>query len=241
MLITKDMKLAAVIHANYMLIPIITRFEIRFGFGDDDIETVCKKNKINSAFFLEILNTFNNREYKSKKKLENISMKTIIDFLLKSHSYYNNEKIPYIKSLIHELKWTDNNGEENKRLIESFFERYCNEVLEHTKQEEKVIYPYALEIEDAYINGMNNGQIDSSKIKNIQEYIEEHEGLDEALLDLKNIIIKYLPPADNHQLVNRILEELFKLETDLINHTGIENKLMIPELLHMEKELKLIN
>jgi regulator of cell morphogenesis and NO signaling len=62
--------------------------------------------------------------------------------------------------------------------------------------------------------------------------------LDEKLLDLKNIIIKYLPPAKNQEIVNDLLIELFKLEKELSDHTGIENKVLIPKLKALEKAVK---
>ena len=52
MLLEKDMKLADVIHHDYNLIPVISRFGIMLGFGDSSIENICNEKQINIDFFL---------------------------------------------------------------------------------------------------------------------------------------------------------------------------------------------
>ena len=42
--ITRDMKMADVIHLDYTLLPVITRFGINLGFGDRTVEKVCLEN-----------------------------------------------------------------------------------------------------------------------------------------------------------------------------------------------------
>lgn len=72
----------------------------------------------------------------------------------------------------------------------------------------------------------------------ITNYAEEHNNIEEKLTDLKNIIIKYLPPADNQDVVFRILQKLFKLENDLNYHAAIEERILVPKIMAMEKKLE---
>jgi len=72
----------------------------------------------------------------------------------------------------------------------------------------------------------------------METYEREHDDVEEKLLDLKNIIIKYLPaPADN-RFYNQILFNLFRLEADLNEHSRIENTVLIPAIRGMEQDLK---
>ncbi len=240
MLITRDVKLAELIHENYLLIPVITRFGIKFGIGDKNIGQVCKENKVNVDFFLEIINLFNDKEYEPARSLKSFSLQLIIEYLLESHKYYNDLKVPKIESLINKLKWYDESEEKNRSLLKNFFAEYRKEVLEHTKHEETDIYPYIIEVEKCYINKTVPEELKNKiQIHPITEYEGEHGDLDSALLDLKNIIIKYLPPANNQYVINEILSEIFKLENDLRDHTQIENKVLIPKVNEMEKEIML--
>lgn len=74
----------------------------------------------------------------------------------------------------------------------------------------------------------------------ILAYEEEHDNMEEKLVDLKNIMIKYLPEPFNHETVNRIIAELFWLEKDLHDHARIEDKVLVPKVKELESRLKAI-
>ncbi|MCD6555602.1 MAG: hemerythrin domain-containing protein [Bacteroidales bacterium] len=239
MIITKDTKLANVIFQNYHLIPIVSRFGIKFGFGDKSVAQICRQYKINPNFFLEIVNAFNDKEYLPYKKLINMPISLTVSYLLKSHHYYNKIKLPNIEKLIELLEWEGEEAGKNKSVLKKFFSQYLKEVNEHTTNEEKEIYPYVLELEKNF----NKTKLDSSfieklKKKSIKDYADTHDELNSALLDLKNIMIKYLQPAKNKEITELILTEIFKLEADMKDHTKLENNVIVPVADMMEVELK---
>ncbi len=234
--------MAEVIHHNFQLIPIISRFNIKLGFGDKTVEEVCGMNKINSDFFVEIVNAFNNPEYLSSEKSSKIPLHLIVDYLLKSHRYFNSEKLPLIERLINRLEWKDVGHSKNKEILTKFFNQYRKEVQEHTLNEEREVYPYILYLEDCHNKLMQDKKYEFfGGNKTIKGYQETHDELNIALLDLKNIIIKYLPAADNTEIVEKILMEIFRLEKDMTDHTRIEDTVLIPKANKIEKLLKTSN
>ncbi|MBN1951178.1 MAG: LuxR family transcriptional regulator, partial [Bacteroidales bacterium] len=60
---TASMKMAELIHQNYLLLPILNRFDIQLGFKDRTIREVCESEGINTDFFLVIVNSFHDHEY----------------------------------------------------------------------------------------------------------------------------------------------------------------------------------
>ena len=54
-------------------------------------------------------------------------------------------------------------------------------------------------------------------------------------LYLKTIMIKYLTPPLNTSLYHKIIQLLFMLEQDLNYHSRIEDKVLIPKMISMEK------
>ncbi|MCF6183014.1 MAG: hemerythrin domain-containing protein [Bacteroidales bacterium] len=240
MLITKNIKPADVILQNYHLIPIISRFGIKFGFGDKNVEQICKQYGIHTDFFLEIVNAFNDKDYNPYEKLRNMSLSLTVSYLLKSHYYYNKVKLPFIENLIDSLEWEEEDNVKNKNVLKKFFSQYRKEVTEHTANEETEIYPYVLELEQNYNNTGKTASslLEKLKTKSIKDYAETHDELNSSLLDLKNIIIKYLQPAKNQDVTEQILIEIFKLEKDLTDHTELENNVVIPVAERMETELK---
>lgn len=239
MQIYKDMKMADIIHLNYQLLTLLERFDISLGFGDKTVEQVCDEMEVNVDFFLEIVNSYHDPNYFPKQNLQSFPVNLIIKYLQKTHNYYLEKKIPLIESYIQELINTCNTeNRSNLRLVEQFFKGYKDELDNHIQREENKVQPYVLEIENAYKNmhlpeslwyQMNEYSID--------DFEDEHDNMEDKLYDLKNIIIKYLPPITNKDLCNNILFELFRLEADLNDHARIEDKVLVPKVRMMEKEL----
>ena len=62
--------------------------------------------------------------------------------------------------------------------------------------------------------------------------------MDEKMFDLKNIIIKYLPPNYDSNIGNSLLSSLFMFEKDMNNHSRIEDKILIPKVRQLEKLIR---
>ncbi|MCG8410319.1 MAG: hemerythrin domain-containing protein [Bacteroidales bacterium] len=230
--------MADVIHLNYHTLSVLNRFNIYLGFGDKTIEEVCNDKNVDINFFLEIVNTFVDKEYFPKKQLQTFSVSLITDYLKKTHQFYHEVKVPEIESLINEMIETCYTQKENIVLLKKFFNEYKQELLNHTQREEEVVYPYTLSIEKAY----NQEKIDSSVVDLMKNYSinifkTEHDDIEEKLYDLKNILIKYLPQPKNVQLCNKLIHELFILEQDLNDHSVIEDKVLVPKIRAMEKHI----
>jgi regulator of cell morphogenesis and NO signaling len=55
------------------------------------------------------------------------------------------------------------------------------------------------------------------------------------MFDLKNILIKYLPPDYDLNIGNSLLASLFMFEKDMKNHARIEDKILVPKVRMLEK------
>lgn len=238
-MITADKKMADLIHLNYLLVSVITRFGIRLGFGDKTIAEVCEENAVNTEFFLEIVNSFHDKEYFPGKHLQGFSIRLIIDYLGNTHHYYLDEKIPEIEHLIDQMINECYSHHKHAHLLRSFFKEYKEELISHISREDETVFPYAIEVEDAFLSGKRHKLKEiSQKGYHIDEYRSEHNNIEEKLFDLKNIIIKYLPSPENQALCSRVLSALFVLEQDMNDHSRIEDNVLIPKVVLMEKSIQ---
>ncbi|MGD2033899.1 MAG: hemerythrin domain-containing protein [Bacteroidales bacterium] len=239
MLLNKNTKMAEVIHVNYLVLPILERFDIQLGFGDKTIREVCSDRNVNVDFFLEIINSFNDHHYFPEAQFKTFPLRSIIQYIQKSHNYYLDNKIPQIESLIQKLKdLSEVSQKEQVELIEKFFQEYKDEIIIHIQNEENDVFPYILTIDDA----ISEQRIDESLKKLVHErsikyFIDTHTNIEDKLYDLKNIIIKYLPPAKDHTISNALLFELFRLERDLNDHARMEDKVLAPKVQYLESQI----
>jgi regulator of cell morphogenesis and NO signaling len=232
------MKMADLVHANYLFVPIMNRFGIQLGFGDKTIKQVCDTNSVNCNFFIEIVNAYHDQSYYPKFDVDSFPLEDALSYLSNSHKAYMELKLPKIEAFLDDIINTlaDKN---HMILLKNFFGEYKQELTAHIEREEKVVYPYVLNVFQQF----NKEKPDSDFVEqmlnySIHDYSNEHDNVEEKLFDLKNIIIKYLPPSQIPGLCNNLLFELFRLERDLNDHTMIEEKIVVPMILVMEDSIK---
>jgi len=238
MFITKDMKMSDAIHYNYLLLPVINRLGVQLGFGDLTIEAVCKQEEIDVDFFLVIINAFLDHDINKTLKIQEVSIEKVITYLKATHQYYIKRMIPEIENRINALIQHLDIDQKQFLLVKNFFEEYKNEFYTHIDLEEKTIYPYVVNVYQAF----NNNELDENLAYRIQTcpieaYAKEHSDIESKLFDLKNILIKYLPQPQDSYLRNAVLTALFKLENDLNDHSRIENMVLVPLIGEMERKL----
>jgi regulator of cell morphogenesis and NO signaling len=237
--IKSSTQLADAIHQNIFLLPVLNRFGIQLGFGNKTVEQICTEQGINIQFFLEIVNSFLDKDYFPQSELQLFPLSLIIDYITRSHTFYTKFKLPQIDGMINKL--LENANAANKKsykLIQEFFSEYSSELIEHIEKEEKYVHPYILKIDEAYRKkAITKDIIEKVKTDSIKKYVDDHDNVEDKLFDLKNLIIRYLPPADDYTLSNAILYDLFRLERDLNDHARIEEKVLVPKVQQLEKRI----
>lgn len=237
-IISPHTKMADVIHKDYLLLPVINRFGIQLGFGDKTVEQVCSDYKINPSFFLDIINTYHDEYYFPMEKMQLYPVDMIIDYLLKTHEYYKKQALPEIELKIERVKQSCSVNCENFDLIEEFYRKYKEELLFHLDNEEEKFFPYikALAQQEHNIDDLNNFR--KKYAFSYDVHSDEHENVQVKLLDLKNIIIKYLPPHYDQGLGNDLLSSLFVFEKDINDHERLEDVILLPALQRIEQKIE---
>ncbi len=241
-LLTSEMKMAEVIHHNFMLIPVLSRFGIRLGFAEKTVKLVCEEHQINSDFFLAIINTFNNESFFPEKKLQAFNILVILKYLRKTHIYYLESQLPMIEKNLDALIRSSKDHNDNLKLLKNFFLTYQKELDEHISREEILVFPYIERLYKLYHQDFDSKEYDETiKKYSINKYEEEHDNIDDKLGDLQNILIKYISDSYDEALCNTVISQLFSLEKDIKDHTRLEDNVLIPLVAEMENELKIKN
>lgn len=236
--INANMKMADVIHLDYLLLPIIGRFGIDLGFGNKTVKEICSEKDINIAFFLEIMNSYHNQDYFIEDQFQNYPLTLIVDYLKNTHAYYVNTKIPELELMVQQF--IDSSSEENKinnKLIADFFEEYKLELIRHLRHEESTVFPYTHTLEKVLRSSIPPELLKKIKEKPFRDDDDDHGKLEEKLFDLKNLIIKFLPPVKRKDIMEKLLIELYRLEDDLNDHSRIEDKVLIPKVIQLEQKI----
>ncbi len=220
------MKFSELINANHHIILVLPRFGIALGCGEKSVEEVCEQYGIDVKFFLLVCNAYTFDSVPDNIEFEEADMSGLIPYLLACHKYYLEENIPHIAHHLEHIAavWP----EKDAKLLRGFFECYRNEIINHFKYEEEVVFPY--------INKLTAGERDNSF--SIEQFEENHSNIEDKLSDLTNIIIKYSPGSVISRDHVSVLLDLYRFAEDLDKHTLIENKILVPyvELLEVALE-----
>ena len=224
MLFTPKMKLADIISSNPSLVLILQRFRIELGFGEKSVAEVCRANGLSEQFFLLICNVYTNDRYlPSMEELQETDMSSLVPYLIASHSYYLDERIPHIERHLDRI--AEACPKNHKEILQRFFHDYKTEVQNHFLYEEKTVFPY--------IEALRKGE--SGDGYSINQFEENHSNIEDKLNDLTNIIIKYLPGNIMPKERVSVLFDIFQLSGDLNKHSLIEEKILIPYVETMER------
>lgn len=223
--IFKTSKMTDVILENYYIILVLERFGMQLGVRDKTVNEVCNDYKISPKVFITIANLNSTDSLKNNIDFNSFEIKSILDYLKKSHDYFLNSVLFEIERNIDLL--IKNNDKPEMLMVKDFFNNYKSEVLHHFDYENNTVFPYvhSLLADD-----------DSFREFSINEYHEHHDDIEETLYELKRLLIQHLPAHNDIEIRRKILHDLSDLESDLNIHTIIENEIIIPLVKELENK-----
>ncbi|MEG0950249.1 MAG: hemerythrin domain-containing protein [Bacteroidales bacterium] len=217
-------KMADLIQEDYRYLLTLDRFHLPLGFGNRTIGEVCKEREADLDLFLLVVNTLADPSYTESFPVDAIQIPRLVDFLKRTHAYFINYRLPRLHDMLREL--VEGADELHKSLLLEFFEKYEQEVRRHMDFEDKKVYPYVIERYEGVYQGKYN----------IDYYEKHHNDIEKKINDLRNIILKYLPPLPDVNRMNDLLYALFQAEEDLNRHTFIEEHLLFPAVKYYESK-----
>ncbi|MGL4293505.1 MAG: hemerythrin domain-containing protein, partial [Bacteroidales bacterium] len=146
----------------------------------------------------------------------------LVDFLKRTHAYFIHYRLPRLHEMLREL--IAGADELHQSLLLDFFSKYEQEVRRHMEFEDTKVYPYVIRRYEGSYRGKYN----------IDYYEKQHNDIEKKINDLRNIILKYLPPLPDVNRMNDLLYDLFQAEEDLNRHTFIEEHLLFPAVKYYE-------
>lgn len=215
-------KLSELIQANYKLLFVLRRMGVALGFGETNVEDMCRRYGISPDFFLMIcrIHSSDNTLLPSEW-IDRLKVGELVDYLHRSHLYYS-QQIPVLRSKIRRM--VEACEPIHLKILERFIDDYRHETDNHFAYEEETVFPY--------IRNLAEGRPGNGY--SIEQFERNHSNIDEKLGDLQNIILKYLPESCDADLRDEVLFDIFLLEEDLGKHTLLENQILIPYVAKLE-------
>ncbi len=220
---TASDRLRDIIDDNPLMLLVISRFSIPFGFGDATVGEVCKQNDVHTPTFLAVANLIAKKTYANY----DIDPNSLISYLKKAHSHFLDRSLPAIRRKLVEALYS-REVNDISFLILKYFDDYAVEVRAHMEYENDHLF--------TYVANLSEGK--SVKHFSLKHYSANHTDMADKLNELKDIIIRHYRRNDDSHLLNTVLYDIINTQNDLISHCSIENNLLVPAVYRLEKNRK---
>ena len=163
----------------------------------------------------------------------------LADYIVHVHHHYLKNQLPEIKTLL--LKFAEEHRKKYLYIadLEKIFLRFYKEMFPHLQQEEEIIFPYIRQITHAFESRESYAWL---LVKTLRKPIEEvmnheHVSIIRAVQKIRELTNNYTPQPQaciSHKVVFLKLKEL---DNDLMQHMHLENNILFPRAIEMEKIL----
>jgi regulator of cell morphogenesis and NO signaling len=238
--ISTQSKIKEIISENRLLEGVLFRFGIR-NPGNCTLQEASIDNKKNPYFVAAILKAFDENHAFPKKELASFPLLSLLDYLRQTHEYYLFKKMPEIEQSLGHLL---NSYPDSAPLFNSlarFFVVYKNELSRHIEEEEEYLFPYIEYLIKLKQHGTRVIKL-KEKLKNYSLgcFIYNHDEVEKNLMEVRQIISKYSPALSQALPFRIFLSQLETFEKDLIRHARVEDEVLVPKALWLEKYLNSI-
>lgn len=195
-----------------------------------------KDIKVDQDFIYALLEVFENERSFSPDAYQRFSLRTIIDYIQRTHQYYLTKKLCEIEQSINILLKDYEGDHPLLAVLTSFYKDYQHHLTEHIKVEEELVLPYIvhmLNLEEKKIS--EKEFLNTTQVFSLKKFIQNHHDTERDLSQVRNTIRQYNPPVTNQTPYRILLTQLQVFEKDLAVHALIEDYVLIPRALQLEK------
>lgn len=225
---------------NHFLEMVLARYDVLMSERNTKIEVIAKAKGVEIDFFVEILNLFDSEKPFSKDNLLHYNIPVVLDYLKRTHRYYLGKRLFELESSVHEVCAENNNDQYLHILLHNFFSEFKTELWEHIEMEENFLFPHI-----AFLQETQKGfcSIDAKrKLKNFsaQKFVADHnDDSEKQLVELFDILDYLFPNTHFLSPVSVLKQQLRGFEKDLHIHALVEDDVLMPKVLQLEKMLQL--
>jgi len=221
--------IGSLVDENYVYARALAYLGVDFYLHPDrKLSEVCEQRHLPKDQVLKAFYLFDRSHRFSFSELNKYPLEIVIEYLKHSHHIFIKDKLPYIAKLV-----SRHPGMEDLKLI---FPEFVDEFVNHIYAEEDTLFHYL----DSLLK-VDNGEHPNPasvfwKHRHLSlENIYDQHCEDEELAGLRHLAEEYKKP-DLHARV--ILKEIKAFDREMWYHAEIENKILFPKAIELEKRVK---
>jgi regulator of cell morphogenesis and NO signaling len=163
----------------------------------------------------------------------------LIDHIVHTHHVFTKTEIGRLRALLDKVCGVHGQNHPELKGLRSLFETLAAELEPHMMKEERVLFPYVVGMEEAIQQERPIGVPPFGTVANpVRMMMLEHDNAGELLREMRQLTSNYVVPADGCISYQTLYQALDAFEKDLHQHIHLENNILFPRAVEMERRLK---
>lgn len=233
----QDVLVKDIVINDYRTAEVLSKYGIDYCCGGKKmLIDACKENGISFEDVTKDLDTISYREMLPTEKMRYWDLGFLCDYIVSVHHSYDRDAIKFLLFETEKVALNHKNKHPETEQIRLLFIDVAKHLLSHMEKEEKILYPYIHQLNDAYKNQEKMNMPPFGSIKNPIAVMEtEHEQNNDFLIQIRNLTNAYNPPDDACMSYRVSYAKLKEFEDDLLKHAHIENNILFERAIELEE------
>jgi len=166
----------------------------------------------------------------------------LAEFIVQVHHQYLKNALPLVRQYVQ--RFLESHSEKYPALKElgDLVDQLNKEVTIAMQDEEEIYFPYIKRIAHAFLRRESYGDLLMRTLRKPLKVISSrNESLRHVLNKIRLITSDYNPPVNSCVTHKVTFFKLRQLDTDLRQHLYLENEILIPKAIQIEKDLLILN
>lgn len=207
--------------------------------GNRTINDACTAKEIDVANVVKDLNAISSTNNTANRiDFKSWPLDLLADYIEKTHHRYVEDKSPELKAYLEKICEVHGSNHPELFQIKELFLQAVDNLTQHVKKEEIVLFPFIRKMETAQRTGEVLQKLSFGSIRNpINQMESEHSVEGDRFRDIERLSNNYTPPADACNTYRVTIAMLKEFEEDLHLHIHLENNILFPKAILLEKQL----
>lgn len=167
------------------------------------------------------------------------SLDFLIDYIIKVHHRFTRDKLRETNTYIQKVAKIHGDQHQELYIVYEEFSSLYSDLIAHLNQEEEVLFPY---IKNLIATERDGTEIDSERFGTGAEPVSllevEHEEAGQTMKRIRKLTDGFTPPEDACNTYLVLYKNLEAFEKDLHKHVHLENNILFPKALELEKKVQ---
>jgi regulator of cell morphogenesis and NO signaling len=239
MKIQEDQIIGELVAQDYRTASVFKKYDIDFCCqGNRTIGDACASEQIDENAIVSDLNALLDAPTGTTTDYQSWPLDLLADYIEKKHHRYVVEKTLEIQPYLNKICSVHGGRHPELFEIKDHFNANAEALASHMKKEELILFPYVRQMVQAQQDHSKWESAPFGSVENpIAMMMEEHTTEGDRLRKIETLSNQYTPPVDACNTYMVAINLLKEFEQDLHLHIHLENNILFPKAIALEKEL----